>query len=316
MYPMIIYQAIFLTTYKFDKLQIQGIRIGQYKATFCAPPPAAPPAPLLAHGSCDTPARRGSPIGAAQRSARLGRRRQRGRGPPPGCSGATAAGRVTWEDGQDLPHRRGQRASVGAARQGGSGWADRCAPSRADGWPSVGRSHLAQHPHKCRALTTWQGGETLNRIAQTLQACDTPRLRTRRPRDHACRRGLRQPRHTLLGANGQLWDGRWDGGQLAMTPNAHDHRCLGHGSNDPECAASAQGTWGHLQSKYTSQEPRPAPGRSFRLRRLSVYPHPALEGSAAPLTLLPSSPQSVYRPPRVRCPACGCGRTAQTGLVR
>ena len=40
---MIMYQAIFLATYKSNKSQIQGTRIGQYKATFCALTPAAPP---------------------------------------------------------------------------------------------------------------------------------------------------------------------------------------------------------------------------------------------------------------------------------
>ena len=48
---------------------------------------------------------------------------------------------------------------------------------------------------------------------------------------------------------------------LQMTQDARDHRLLGDGGNDPERAASAQGTGGHIQGKHAPQQPRPAPAR-------------------------------------------------------
>ena len=74
MYPMIIDQAIFLYTYKSNKSQIQGTRIGQYKAPL-RPHPGTPPAPHFPHGSC------GPPSGAVQNGATwlgLDQRRHRG----------------------------------------------------------------------------------------------------------------------------------------------------------------------------------------------------------------------------------------------
>jgi hypothetical protein len=65
---------------------------------------------------------------------------------------------------------------------------------------------------------------------------------------------------------------RWDGGQLAMTQDARDDRLLGNSSNKTERAAAAQGTSGHIQRKYTPQEPGPAPGRGPKRRLLPVHP--------------------------------------------
>ena len=85
--------------------------------------------------------------------------------------------------------------------------------------------------------------------------------------------GLGDPVERCL-ANTSRCNGRWTRGQLEMTQDARDHRFLGHGGNDPERAASAQGkvarlppptqwrkTGGHSQSKHMPQEPGPAPGR-------------------------------------------------------
>ena len=54
---------------------------------------------------------------------------------------------------------------------------------------------------------------------------------------------------------------------MEMTQDARDHRLLGDGGNDPQCATVAKGTRGHSQIKYTAQQPAPMPvgGASFRL---------------------------------------------------
>ena len=76
---------------------------------------------------------------------------------------------------------------------------------------------------------------------------------------------------SLLATTGRC-HGRWNGRELEMTQDAPDHRLLGDGGNDPECTTPAKRTWGHIQVKYPSQQPRPLPIRCFRLRFLAVHP--------------------------------------------
>jgi hypothetical protein len=56
-----------------------------------------------------------------------------------------------------------------------------------------------------------------------------------------------------------------------MTQDARDDRLLGHGGNNAERAASAQGTGGHIQRKHAPQEPGPAPGRCASLRLILIH---------------------------------------------
>ena len=69
-----------------------------------------------------------------------------------------------------------------------------------------------------------------------------------------------------------------------MPQDARDHRLLGDGGNDPQCATAAQGkvarlppptqwrkTRGHIQRKDAPQQPGPVPIRGSRLRFLPVY---------------------------------------------
>src|SRR6266705_4833589 len=81
--------------------------------------------------------------------------------------------------------------------------------------------------------------------------------------------GLGNPIDRCLATTGR-GNRRWDGGKLAMTQDARDDRLLGHGGNNAERAASAQGTGGHVQRKHAPQEPGPAPGRWARLRLIPI----------------------------------------------
>ena len=56
-----------------------------------------------------------------------------------------------------------------------------------------------------------------------------------------------------------------------MTQDTRDHRCLGQGGNDPERAASAQGTGGHIQVTHTPQQSCPAPARCPRVGLMPIH---------------------------------------------
>ena len=73
-------------------------------------------------------------------------------------------------------------------------------------------------------------------------------------------------REEFLATTGRC-NGRWNRCQLEMTQDACDYRLLGDSGNDPQCATVAQGTRGHIQIKYTAQQPTPMPvgGVSFSL---------------------------------------------------
>jgi len=76
--------------------------------------------------------------------------------------------------------------------------------------------------------------------------------------------------------------GRWDGRQLEMPQDARDHRLLGDDGHDPERAAAAKRTRGHLQPKDTAQQPGPRPVRGARVYLLPVQPLLAGRGDDAP----------------------------------
>ena len=76
--------------------------------------------------------------------------------------------------------------------------------------------------------------------------------------------GLGDPVERFLAQTGRC-NRRWDGGQLEMTQDARDHRLLGDCGHDPERAAPAKVTCGHIQSKHAPQEPAPVSGRCSSL---------------------------------------------------
>ena len=56
-----------------------------------------------------------------------------------------------------------------------------------------------------------------------------------------------------------------------MTQDTRDHRFLGHGGNDAECTAPAQGAGGPIQVKHAPQQPCPAPARCPSIGLTSIH---------------------------------------------
>jgi hypothetical protein len=66
-------------------------------------------------------------------------------------------------------------------------------------------------------------------------------------------------------------NGRWDGRKVQMPEDPRDHRLVGDGGHDPERTAAAKRVSGHIQSKHTPQQPRPAPARCSSVGLIPTY---------------------------------------------
>jgi hypothetical protein len=77
--------------------------------------------------------------------------------------------------------------------------------------------------------------------------------------------GLGHPVERCLVTTGRR-DGRWVCSKFQMSEDLADHLALCDDGNDPEGAATAQRTGGHLQTKDAAQQPGPRPVRGARLR--------------------------------------------------
>jgi len=132
-------------------------------------------------------------------------------------------------------------------------------------------------PQECPGATdsggaTWEGRREayFKRDYEGSAGLRHPALHTRHSEATRDVVSLNDPVERFLAQMGRC-NGRWDGGWLEMTQDAPDHRLLGDCGNDPERAAPAKGTCGHIQSKYAPQEPGPVPVRCSSLRLIHAH---------------------------------------------